>query len=137
MLSSINSVRPYSVNNYSNIQNSAKSQPSFGSAASEVAGKSTGFFRKAGRFLDHAKYNLASNSIFMGLFGVLSSSPPSSLKEKLAWGAIFKGTAELTDICSHFERITGAKHFSVSHYPLDVSAWIADGIRAIVKSVQD
>lgn len=142
MLSSINSVRPYSVNNYLGKQNSAKSQTAFGSATSEIASevaeqgakKGAGFFRKVARFLSNAQINLYANGLCMSYAGLLEHfSPSHSLKEKLIFGAAFKAIAEVVDI--KISRELKLK-YSPARYPLDFSAWIAHGFRDIFKSVE-
>lgn len=139
MLSSINAARPYSVNNYSSMQNSAKSQPSFGSASSEVAKESTGFFRKAGRFLNNAKFNLLSNAAFITLGATSHDS-----KIGIIGGQIVADFTDVLCFAMHqfdHKSVTGrfdnTIRMSASHYPLNPIAWIADGVRAIGKSLKE
>lgn len=150
MLSSINAVRPYSVNNYSG-RNSAKSQPAFGSVASVVASEvaeqgakeGAGFFRKVGRFLDNARYDLGANAAFLITFLHLESCLPSaSMKEKVMLGVVCKAGAEISSLMGHFMGVTAKKGWhdrpplSISHHPLSPVALAADVRRIIAKSVE-
>lgn len=124
---SINTIRPISSNNYSN-----KSQPSFGSIASEVSVENTGVGKKVGKFLTNASTNIRNNGVFLLAGTLLDKSllVTKGFTDSFELGHYFLG-AYLT------HKSNSAKNFSASHYPLNIFAWIADGIRAIGKSVKD
>lgn len=111
MLSSINSTRPYNINNnYTKGQNSAKSQPAFGSIKVDAR---------------RVKLNICINSIFMGMFLALEKLVPSqNLTHKVIFGIICKAAAELSGIR---DARTARLKYSASNNPLDISAWIASG----------
>lgn len=124
---SITTIKPINSNNYSN-----KSQPSFGSIASEVTVKNAGAGNKVGRFLNNASTNIRNNGVFL-LVGTLFDK--SLLTTKGFIDGFELGHYFLGAYVTH--KPNSAKNFSASHYPLNVFAWVADGIRAIGKSLKD
>lgn len=120
MLSSINSTRPYSVNNYTKGQNSAKSQPAFGSAVSE-------FWWKA-----------YPNLILNATTQMATTLPTNAVKPEwtLPVAAATNGVLSLveaiaTKILQRISRDPEAHRLTIREYPLNPFAWIADGVREI------
>lgn len=121
---SVSSIRQININNYDNKQNSANSQPSFNGIIP----------KKVIKFANNSRANLIVNTL--SLTTAAASASEYGQHPLIYIG--FKAFAEIADFL--LLKAYGSKSdikFSASHFPLDISAHIADGIRAIGKSLDE
>lgn len=128
---SVSAISSININNYNKQQNSVNSQPSFGGIIPQ----------KVIKFVDNSKVNLAHNALSLTTAAACASAHGQHPLIYIS----FKAFAEIADVLFYFADKSASKKygiksdikFSASHFPLDISAHIADGIRAIGKSLED